>query len=60
MKPICQPDPLERIVDALEAISSTLDSVDRSLEVISDVLADSQVKGPRGSAIAVAGNIQQI
>lgn len=55
-----QPDPLERIADALESISSTLESIGQSLELMSDVLADAQVKNQYGSAIAVTGTIQQI
>lgn len=55
-----QPDPLERIADALESINCTLESIDQSLELLSDALADCQVKNRCGSAIAVTGTIQQI
>lgn len=48
------------IADALESISSTLESIDQSLNLMSDVLADAQVKSQYGSAIAVTGTIQQI
>lgn len=54
------PDPLERIADALETISNTLESIDQSLNLMSNVLADAQVKNRYGSAIAVTGTIQQI
>lgn len=49
-----------RIADALESISSTLESIDQSLNLMSDVLADAQVKNQYGSAIAVTGTIQQV
>lgn len=51
---------MERIADVLEAISVTLDSIDQSLDLMSNVLADCQVKNPHGAAIAVTGAIQQI
>lgn len=49
-----------RIADALEEISITLDSIDQSLDLMSDVLAECQVKSRQGNAIAVTGAIQQI
>lgn len=60
MGTIRQEELLERIASALEAISRTLDSVDQSLGMGADMLADCQVKNPHGSAIAVTGAIQQI
>ena len=54
------PDTLERIADALEAISATLDSIDQSLDLMSDVLADCQVKNAYGSSLSVCGTINQI
>lgn len=53
-------DSMERIAFALEAISITLDSIDQSFDLMSNVLADCQVKNPHGAAIAVTGAIQQI
>lgn len=49
-----------RMVTALEAISVTLDSIDQSLDLMSDVLAECQVRSRHGNAIAVTGAIQQI
>lgn len=49
-----------RLVTALEAISVTLDSIEQSLDLMSDVLAECQVKNSHGAAIAVMGAIQQI
>lgn len=49
-----------RLVTALEAISNTLDHIDQSLDMISDVLGECQVKNRYGSAISVTGTIQQI
>lgn len=49
-----------RMVTALEAISITLDSIDQSLNLMSDVLAECQVKSRQGNAIAVTGAIQQL
>lgn len=54
------PDPLERIADALETIGFTLDSIDQSLDLLSDVLGDVRVKNPYGSSISVCGTIQQL
>ena len=51
---------MERIADALEAISITLDSINQSLDLMSDVLAECQVRCRHGNAIAVTGAIQQI
>ena len=51
---------LERIAVALEGIERSLENVDQSLELMSDILSDSQVKNPYGSAIAVAGTINVI
>ena len=50
----------ERIADALEAISVTLDSIEQSLALMSDVFAECQVRSRHGNAIAVTGAIQQI
>lgn len=60
MAPVKQQNPIERIADALESISSTLENIDQSLDLMSNVLADIQVKNQYGSAIAVTGTIQQI
>ncbi len=55
-----QPDPLERIADALESISRSLESIDQTLEDATEILMDCRVQNPYGSAIAVAGTIQQV
>lgn len=60
METVNQPDLLERMADALESISSTLENIDQSLDLMSNVLADIQVKNQYGSAIAVTGTIQEI
>lgn len=54
------PDPLERIADALESIGSTLEGIDQSLDLLSDVMADARVKNSYGSAIAIIGALNQI
>lgn len=54
------PDPLERIAGALESISRSLESIDQTLEDATEILMDCQVKNQYGSAIAVAGTIQQV
>lgn len=53
-------DTLERIADALESISNTLENIDQSLDLLSNVISDTQVKNPYGSAIAVTGAIQHL
>lgn len=60
MAPVKQQNPMERIADALEAISVTLDSIDKTLEDATEILMDCQVKNQYGSAMAVTGIIQQI
>lgn len=60
MGTIKQEEQLERIASALEAISTTLGSIDQSLDMMSDVLEDCQVKNRHGCAIAVTGAIQQL
>jgi hypothetical protein len=57
MGSIKQEELLERIAVALEGIDRSLANVDQSLELMSDILSDSQVKNPYGSAIAVTGPI---
>lgn len=51
---------LERIADALEGIDRSLANMDQSLELMSDILSDSQVKNPYGSSISVTGAINVI
>ena len=60
MGSIKQEELLERIAIALEGIDRSLANIDQSLELVSDVLGDSKVNGPYGSAIAVTGTINVI
>ena len=60
MGTVKQEDQLERIAAALEAISSTMERMEQSLDSLTSVLEDAKVENPYGSAIAITGMIQQI
>lgn len=60
MGTVKQEDQLERIADALEAINANMSSIEQSLDLLSSVLSDSQVKNRFGSALAITGAIQQV
>lgn len=60
MGSIKQEELLERIASALERIDRSLVNIDQSLELMSDILSDSQVKNPYNSSIAVTGAINVI
>lgn len=57
------PDPLERIASALERIAvslDNLDSIEQSLDLLSDAVSECQVKNSFGSSIAITGSIDTI
>jgi hypothetical protein len=55
-----EPEPIERIADALDRIANALESLDQSLIVLSDMLSDCQVKNTYGSALAITGSVEQV
>ena len=54
MGSVKQEELLERIALALEGIDQNLSYIEESMKNISDVLEDSKIDNPRGSAISVA------
>lgn len=57
------PDPLERIADALESIAKSLDnldSIEQSLYLLSTVVSDCQVKNRYGSSLSIVGTVDHV
>lgn len=60
MGTVNQEEQLSRIADALECIAANTDSMEKSLELVSDILSDCQVKNQYNSAIAITGSIDTL